>query len=809
MTSRSVVYAISQVVRLRSLANRDAYFWERRSGHGGGSGASDTAAVSGGHVEEVSGDAGAPPVLHVASPPPPGEPAARCDACGCSAPHLLPRPAAALPAAACGYMLRCQPCGCACCERCLWRVLCDPPDGEWEERGQLRCARCRLAIVSPGQPDDTEALDELRRIVRLGSCAESKGLSGGEAGDMEAGGGEAGDKEAGVGEAGDEEAGVGEAGGEEAGVGEAESMEAWGEGGEAGDRGAEAGVRGGEQEQAGAEWPVQAGNGSSNAGGGSVLAGRTDRGDALPIGGRDGGRSGVVHSPAVCQPSGCEQPGEGWHAQAEGEGAPHLVPEAKERGEEELSTVRGGGTGFKAGTGACGIDAGGEAGEARTAFVRPGVAPGQRESDVCGGQGTQGQECTHGGDSARDEGGLAPHAKTKVNRRSMRWCVWCLYENFRVRAHCLVCNLAPGARQGKVRPAFVAVPPIASACAAVARLTVEQRRDAVHQAAARSDTARLTALHAAGAPLDLPNEYGFTPLHEAAWHGAAAAVRRLGALGVDPRPDRAHGGGTPATAAAANGHSATLAALEWIGADLDSFGSEEGMVPLGYLLRRTVAPLLEPGPATLPAADWTAWLARRVLQVVKVADGDHVAGGAQPSDAHGPCRDTEPLLSAPLPACAVTTEVSGAPPLTVSPAMRWLIEPDEAHAGAGSVIIDGAFSEAMLSRLDRLFAQLPLAPRYKCTQGLSDRAYFCDAEGWVRHALAAAVAAGTPARGAPVQGVAMPHMRFLLYAEAGGGLPPHVDLSRTDGEGARTALGSPARDAPPFSLCARAPFGPA
>ncbi|EOD19322.1 hypothetical protein EMIHUDRAFT_458748 [Emiliania huxleyi CCMP1516] len=99
--------------------------------------------------------------------------------------------------------------------------------------------------------------------------------------------------------------------------------------------------------------------------------------------------------------------------------------------------------------------------------------------------------------------------------------------------------------------------------------------------------------------------------------------------------------------------------------------------------------------------------------------------------------------------------------------LRVLISSREGHAGAGSVVIDGAVPEPLLEKLDALFASLPLAPRYKCTQGLNDRAYFCDAEGW----------------GVPIVGTPIAHMRFLLYAEAGGGLPPHVDLSRTDATG--------------------------
>ena len=34
--------------------------------------------------------------------------------------------------------------------------------------------------------------------------------------------------------------------------------------------------------------------------------------------------------------------------------------------------------------------------------------------------------------------------------------------------------------------------------------------------------------------------------------------------------------------------------------------------------------------------------------------------------------------------------------------------------------------------------------------------------------------------------ITMPHMRFLHYSQVGGGLPPHVDLARTDHLGRRS-----------------------
>ena len=58
-----------------------------------------------------------------------------------------------------------------------------------------------------------------------------------------------------------------------------------------------------------------------------------------------------------------------------------------------------------------------------------------------------------------------------------------------------------------------------------------------------------------------------------------------------------------------------------------------------------------------------------------------------------------------------------------------------------------------------------------------------DAEGWVVDALQRAVTAAGPPGTAPCEGEAMVPMRFLCYNEAGGGLPPHVDLSRTRRDG--------------------------
>ena len=58
------------------------------------------------------------------------------------------------------------------------------------------------------------------------------------------------------------------------------------------------------------------------------------------------------------------------------------------------------------------------------------------------------------------------------------------------------------------------------------------------------------------------------------------------------------------------------------------------------------------------------------------------------------------------------------------------------HPGAGTAAIDGAFSAALLERIDALVARLPVAPKEKPSP--IDRSYFHDVEGWLVDAIAAA-----------------------------------------------------------------------
>eukprot|EP01062_Namystynia_karyoxenos_P046060 TRINITY_DN34386_c0_g1_i1.p1 TRINITY_DN34386_c0_g1~~TRINITY_DN34386_c0_g1_i1.p1 ORF type:complete len:727 (+),score=231.01 TRINITY_DN34386_c0_g1_i1:71-2182(+) len=118
----------------------------------------------------------------------------------------------------------------------------------------------------------------------------------------------------------------------------------------------------------------------------------------------------------------------------------------------------------------------------------------------------------------------------------------------------------------------------------------------------------------------------------------------------------------------------------------------------------------------------------------------------------------------------------GAPPPAAPPAaasLRWAVPLDAQHPGAGSCVVDGALSEPFLARLDALWRALPEARAREAKEGAHNvRSYYCDAEGWLRRELAAAL------RGTPCTAL-LPQMRFLVYDKESQSVPPHVDLSRT------------------------------
>lgn len=119
-----------------------------------------------------------------------------------------------------------------------------------------------------------------------------------------------------------------------------------------------------------------------------------------------------------------------------------------------------------------------------------------------------------------------------------------------------------------------------------------------------------------------------------------------------------------------------------------------------------------------------------------------------------------------------------------------LIPTASGHAGGGAAFADGCCDESFLSRLEALFASLPLSQ--PCAPTASDRAAFADSIGWVRAGLEGALRRGksalvaqgrddvdgTSGHAFDVVVTAAPVMRFLRYARSGGRLAPHTDLSR-------------------------------
>mmetsp|Transcript_22992 Transcript_22992/g.42313 ORF Transcript_22992/g.42313 Transcript_22992/m.42313 type:complete len:755 (-) Transcript_22992:77-2341(-) len=108
-----------------------------------------------------------------------------------------------------------------------------------------------------------------------------------------------------------------------------------------------------------------------------------------------------------------------------------------------------------------------------------------------------------------------------------------------------------------------------------------------------------------------------------------------------------------------------------------------------------------------------------------------------------------------------------------------LIPKGHCHAGAGTTVLDGLFSETFLLALQAVWQQLPLAPREKASP--TDRAYFMDLDGWVTRCMNFAIASATGGAGEVLR-----HMRFLHYSRPGGSLPPHVDLPRVEPSGRRS-----------------------
>lgn len=160
--------------------------------------------------------------------------------------------------------------------------------------------------------------------------------------------------------------------------------------------------------------------------------------------------------------------------------------------------------------------------------------------------------------------------------------------------------------------------------------------------------------------------------------------------------------------------------------------------------------------------------------------------------------------------------------------VTWLISRYEFHQGAGSLYIDGAFSDEFLDELRALFVRLPVAPTDRGALESATRSYYCDAQGRVTKTMARVLSqlqslisesdngpdqdqnqhhdsdriydsdqdqdcyqdqdrgvltVRTQQLRKKIVAEALPHMRFLYYDQEGGCSPPHTDLCRNTLDG--------------------------
>eukprot|EP00980_Cylindrotheca_fusiformis_P013879 scaffold3598_cov115-Cylindrotheca_fusiformis.AAC.15 len=110
-----------------------------------------------------------------------------------------------------------------------------------------------------------------------------------------------------------------------------------------------------------------------------------------------------------------------------------------------------------------------------------------------------------------------------------------------------------------------------------------------------------------------------------------------------------------------------------------------------------------------------------------------------------------------------------------------LIPTSSDHPGAGSFMIDNAFSSDQVDCMLGLCRSLPLdtSQKKKKSTPCSERCYFCDAEGYVRSLIEKSIRLVNLVDTDDAV-VVFPYMRFLLYNESGATLAPHVDLCRVD-----------------------------
>jgi hypothetical protein len=283
-----------------------------------------------------------------------------------------------------------------------------------------------------------------------------------------------------------------------------------------------------------------------------------------------------------------------------------------------------------------------------------------------------------------------------------------------------------------------------------------KRDDELWKAAAAGNCKRLKALVEAGVDLEVANEYGQTAIFLTAWLGHRVATSILANCG-------------------ANVHVCDNAGVSVLQAALAS----------GCM---SVVETIQHAAVTPPVTDVSAEICSslRCLHLHEERPQPAVSVGADVEDMR----------------------------------VTWLIGRDECHHGAGSLYIDGAFSDGFLDELRTLFVRLPVAPSDRGALESATRSYYCDAQALVTKTMARVLAQlqcqinegdnGTaPNRDQDqnrnqnqerglnrdqdyevltvrtqqlrrkIVSEALPHMRFLHYDQEGGCSPPHTDLCRS------------------------------
>jgi 2OG-Fe(II) oxygenase superfamily len=114
------------------------------------------------------------------------------------------------------------------------------------------------------------------------------------------------------------------------------------------------------------------------------------------------------------------------------------------------------------------------------------------------------------------------------------------------------------------------------------------------------------------------------------------------------------------------------------------------------------------------------------------------------------------------------------------PRATTLINPNSAHPGAGSFVIDNTLAPQAIDRLIGLWQVIPYDindhKQKKNVENCSARHYFCDVEGNLCKNISDAI----KLTGICDNALVLSQMRFLHYAHPGSVLAPHVDLCRLD-----------------------------